>query len=104
MQWADSVAATTFRFTGLAPQQSYTFSVTPQNDTWLNGESVTAAAETLADGIISPAASTQTVSVYGLDGTLLGQCRGHEIHRLAQHCGIYVVLEENGQASKILIK
>ena len=104
VQWADSVTATTFRFTGLAPQQSYTFSVTPQNDTWLNGESVTAVAETLADGIISPAASTQTVSVYGLDGTLLGQCRGHEIHRLAQHCGIYVVLEENGQASKILIK
>lgn len=104
VQWADSVAATTFRFASLAPQQSYTICVTPQNDIWLNGETVSAEAKTLADGIIQPAASTQTVCVYSLGGSLLGQCRGHEIQRIAQHCGVYVVLEENGQARKILIK
>lgn len=101
----DSLKATTFRFSNLKPETTYTVRVRAMDDRYLNSLYEEYLVTTLTDAVQSPLAYGEDLTrVYSISGEFVTECYDDEIRRLGLHRGVYILRSSTGKTKKMFIK
>ena len=101
----DSLKATTFRFSNLQPETTYTVRVRAMDDRYLNSLYEEYLITTYADAVQSPIAYGEDLTrVYSISGEFVTECYDDEVRRLGLHRGVYILCSSTGKTKKMFIK